>query len=387
MIRSVCSNAFVAILMAAMTSGRGAAQSLLASPDLRIDGAVHELGSIGGLAIGRGGLIAVVQSEDQNIRFFDSRGRAVGKFGRAGEGPGEFRQIQRIGPHNDGFWISDRVLRRITLISSRLDLVGSIPAITSVRGRSANSVQGQGIAATPIAQSLQSDRVILATLLLRRGVPHPAWLGAVPDGGTPIVRISESGEVQNVFGAQLSASGCSIPITTATGGVFTSIPFCAQPLQHIADDGRYALFVTTTVGSTPGTRVTLLGERGDTLFSRLMGGGNTRIPNRVADSAMAERLSWAKTKGVDAELRELLRIPNVYPLFRDAIVGRDGTVWLAEWSSGADVTWRVLDAKGASVGSLKLPGNFRLSVAERSQFWGVEADGDGVESIIRYRVR
>src|SRR5262245_24840967 len=61
--------------------------------EMRIDGNAANLVTPGWILLLRDGRIAVSQTQDRSVLFFDSTGRSVGKFGRQGEGPGEFSTL------------------------------------------------------------------------------------------------------------------------------------------------------------------------------------------------------------------------------------------------------------------------------------------------------
>ena len=65
--------------------------------ELRIDGVDNVLVRPSFLIVGRDGLIAFSQPQDLAIRFHDATGRLLGKFGRGGQGPGEFQILAGAG--------------------------------------------------------------------------------------------------------------------------------------------------------------------------------------------------------------------------------------------------------------------------------------------------
>lgn len=87
--------AAILILGITMLLGRmvGAQQVFRATPTLRISAAVEDLSDIVLVAASARGTIAVFQSQDQRVRFFDSTGHPLGSFGRKGQGPGEFMRL------------------------------------------------------------------------------------------------------------------------------------------------------------------------------------------------------------------------------------------------------------------------------------------------------
>lgn len=53
----------------------------------------NDLSPIAAIRVSGKGRVAIWQQQDFQVRFFDSSGKSLGKFGRKGEGPGDFRAI------------------------------------------------------------------------------------------------------------------------------------------------------------------------------------------------------------------------------------------------------------------------------------------------------
>jgi hypothetical protein len=87
----------------------GHAKRLEAIEEVRIHGVAADLvpvpfGWQRGIAIARDGSITVAQPQDNTIRFFSVAGTERGRFGRAGDGPGEFRRLGGLGWLGDTLW-------------------------------------------------------------------------------------------------------------------------------------------------------------------------------------------------------------------------------------------------------------------------------------------
>src|SRR5690554_2302063 len=84
-----------------------------------IDGS-SALSRISSLAVSHDGkLLYVAQPQEHTIRVFDAAtGAALASFGKGGEGPGEFRDLLRLGWRGDSLYATDFLLQRISLFSS-----------------------------------------------------------------------------------------------------------------------------------------------------------------------------------------------------------------------------------------------------------------------------
>lgn len=80
------------------------------------DGAAeYVLGEVSGVVVGEEGRIYVADTQAKEVRVFDRTGRFLTRFGRDGEGPGEFRNIGGLTLAPDGIAALDGGLGRVTV--------------------------------------------------------------------------------------------------------------------------------------------------------------------------------------------------------------------------------------------------------------------------------
>ena len=104
--------------------------------ELLISSETGDFSFIGSMLAVKGGVIVVTQPQDNGIRFYGPSGALLGKFGRAGSGPGEFRYVGSLSMIGDTIWIPDVNLRRATLVSQERKFLGTRPLPTTVVFRS-----------------------------------------------------------------------------------------------------------------------------------------------------------------------------------------------------------------------------------------------------------
>lgn len=360
--------------------------SLRAIPELRIDAADEDLSPVGWIAVARSGVIAVGQPQDRLVRFFDSRGEALGTFGRDGAGPGEFRYLTIHGWIGDTLWVNDISAHRLTLIAPERTLVRTVPWPTSV------SAAGEDSGRAPrfifvVPWAIYPDGSLLAYASLATDSPRPEWMG--PDRqGMPAIRVTRDGMLTRIVAWRESRDDCSVPVHMPGGRGSAGIPFCAQPLIDLARDGsRMAQATIVQPSRGPGSyRVTVVDARGDTTFSRSYPFTPVSITRKVADSVIAARAARAPGPAYAAAIRAM-NVPPTYPPLRRILVGRDGTTWLELWTSSGDRTWHVLDGKGDVIGALMVPRRIDIKVGDLGTIWATDTDEDGLESVVRFRVR
>ncbi|MES2306288.1 MAG: hypothetical protein V4558_12310 [Gemmatimonadota bacterium] len=355
-------------------------RDLLVSPDKA------DLSEAFNIAVSRRGEIVVPQPGQSNIKIFSPTG-AMSVIGRAGEGPGEFRRVTRVGFVGDSLWVLDPSTARITLFGPDYKLLRSFPEPFSAMKAFQAKVAEQPVV-NFFTQAVLPGGDLRALASMRNGTPKPAWAADIDSGASLFVRISATGEYQRRL-AVSPPSRCSISYTVGKSQGSTRVPYCPERLSTDWD-GALGLALVDVLGSgAKGAtyRVTLIRETGDTLFSRAYAFTPIAITTAARDSAEA----W------DAGLRKQLPPPMAeampkpkpeptYPPVRRVVLGRDNTVWLEMRTSAGGHRWQVLDPRGNVLGAFQLPTDVTLKAAERGTIWGLTTDEDGVQGVVRYKV-
>lgn len=77
------------------------------------------LSRVEAMAPGPHGQLAVIDDETSSVIIYDANGRFERLVGRAGSGPGEFRNISSMIFTGDSLWVGDSRLRRGTMFGPR----------------------------------------------------------------------------------------------------------------------------------------------------------------------------------------------------------------------------------------------------------------------------
>lgn len=67
----------------------------------------------------------MLESQDLQIRAYDTDGKPLWRVGRRGSGPGEFQGTHDFGLIGDTIWVVDQNLRRITFFDFDGELLGT----------------------------------------------------------------------------------------------------------------------------------------------------------------------------------------------------------------------------------------------------------------------
>lgn len=328
--------------------------------ELRIDGRSEDLVPIGddrSVAVSERGVMAVRQSQDDGIRFFDVDGRPLGMVGRRGEGPGEFQSMSRIGWLADTLWVYDLFQQRITLFTppDRFVRTTATPSITKPRSTERGMIP---------ASTIIYVRWLTSTTSVFAFIDHTP---------TPAVHLALDGTIQQVVGWEPEVQ----THVDTPGGGYVPLPFASRAFEGTSADARRLAFAYASVeGEHAATfLVTVIDAAdGDTVLTRRLPFEPVPIPRAVRDSVTRRR-----------QIRNRL-VPTTYPPLANLLVGRDGTIWIEMREKDDTRPYVVLASDGELLGTLTLPRTSRVAVAQQDRVWVIERDVDDIESIVRYGV-
>lgn len=379
-------------LLSVLTGGSGvtAQAPLAASPTFTLDAEELSLSSVHSVRVSSSGRIAVLQPQDGEIRFFSHDGKPEGRFGRPGEGPGEFRRMTTAGWIGDTLWVADPVTARITLVSgSSRTLIGTVPAPSAI-------VQHQSTERKSIGPGLITARYAggdLLSLLMARlpAVAQPRRRGDTISGAA-IVRVNTSGAVvRPIAVAPDVPERCTqrveppVGSPAGRGGSIITIPFCNTARTVINSTGDY---IGTTLTDDRGYRVILVrGTTGDTVYAVDFAPRPARIPRTAIDSVRNRMLAASASRPEMVRAWRALDFPRYYPAAGKLLVGDGGEVWIEEPTEAATHSWRVLTPTGADRGHVVVPAGTVIIHPEANGFWALVEDPDGEQDLVRFAVR
>jgi len=340
--------------------------------ELHIAGSSANLSPITFLVPTGAGGVVIGQRQDDAVRLFDSTGASRGTLGRRGEGPGEFRQILSGGLNRDTVWVYDGSLYRLTFFS----------IATGKYLRGARVDPGAGFPPTVRAVFGPDSLVFWGNGAPRNGRRERAWLRgqAVQSGLLGSAAVARPFEVI----ADFPPFGCFARAETAGIG----IPHCHRPTEAVSGSGRrVAVLTKPRDAAADGYHVAIVGTRGDTIYSRSYRPPrfpmNPQVYQRAVDDLLVKVPASAKQA---ASLKAQMPSPSHYPPASFAFFDDGDRLWVGQRLEKGQY-WEVLDPTGRVVGDLRTPEGVALEAAIKGWVWGVETDRDGVESVVRFRLR
>ncbi len=273
--------------------------------------------------------LVIADKASPNLTFLHPDGSLRARVGRAGEGPGEYTEISRIGLTRDGsLFAYDRALRRFTFLDREGGVIGvQRSGCTVATGEVVPlaDVNGQGFIG-----------VLETRPNLRAGVQRgPLFLVACAGIGESFDTLAEwAGKERHV-----------------TPNQWTAVGFGRSALY----DGRGDL---TVVGTNDSLNLALY--EGTAMRTRVRGGSSMR---RVTS---AESEEWTglyldmfpEIARADRRRRlEQSEIRDAYPAFGSVKVDAGGGLWIGDYAKlpAEQRLWTVLGEGGTPVASIHLP--------------------------------
>lgn len=324
-------------------------------------------------------LVYVSQPGEPTIRSFDAEsGAFMAAFGRAGEGPGEFRSITALAFRSDTLFASDVFQQRYSAFSPRGELYLTRKIVSA-------PVPETGRSVSPVVPAT-GDLFWGESVVLVGAVASGRWTEQ------PVVLMDESGRIlATVATKRLEEAATSV---AAGNRVFLFM----QPLINLhtlhdyAPDGSAMVVVETSEprserGSFIVTRQT--SDR-DTVFHRSYSYDARPIPSEVRDSIYH---SYAASFGIEPfaramrVAREHVVVPEVAPPIEAVLADTRGRTWLMRNMAPENhANLIILSPSGRIAAMASLPKGVTPMHVSDTYLWGVEHDPLGVPYLIRYRI-
>lgn len=273
--------------------------------------------------------LVIADKASPNLSFLRPDGSLRARVGRAGEGPGEYTEISRIGLTSDGsLFAYDRALRRFTF----LDRDGGV---IEVQRSGCPVASGEVVPLSDV-----NRQAFIGALETRPNLPPGVQRG-------PLFLVACAGTQES----------------------FDTLGEWAGKERHVAPNqwtavgfGRSALFDgrgdRAVVGTNDSLDLTLY--EGSTMRTRVRGGSSMRMVTP------AEREEWTslyldmfpEIARADRRRRlEQSEIRDAYPAFASIKVDADGGMWIGDYAKLSDDRrrWTVLGADGTPVATVHLP--------------------------------
>ena len=331
--------------------------------------------------------VLVSQADKGEIREFDSSGKWVRTYGKAGSGPGEFQAIHGLRENGDTITVVDSKLRRVTQLTRagqsfthqatkfppRARMLGSTSTGALVYLEELNSYSlAQGNRATSaVIQDLSTSR----ELATRRIVAGSSVWG-VATNGLSVVGLKHLEPVSRDGLVAISPSGQRVVIVNRNAPDGPGI--ATQSVEVMTAAGKpFARFEVRRTAIAV-DRV-LVDEELARLAKNVMRLKPGAFPSEAA---------------VIENARDQLGIPKYHPIISGVVVDSDSTMWIAEsrpMMRAADegsvrvasVVWNRVDLSGRVLRRVRVPEGIELIAARGDVIWGTTENDDGIPLVVR----
>ena len=349
----------------------------------RLDGPEEYLfGSIRSIAVGDDGTVHVLDLQAQPVRVFDSLGVYVETLGRRGEGPGEFTEAEAVAALPDGrVAVRDPENQRVTLFGPGPGEIAEWRYTGGVSTFSPLYADTRGRIHLVTGDLSRLDELVMKVIVLG---PDGTHLDTLPEPSSdyeaPTVRAEAPGGLSVTYG----------------------VPFSPRFHWTIHSSGHFL------TGLSSDYRIDLARDYGVLRIER------NQDPVAASDAERAYQRDLTVTR-----IRRSLpgwdwdgpAIPGHKPFFRALRAGRDGRIWVRLSTEGRrvdnpdhdpddpasfPVTWEedtrydVFEPDGTYLGVVVAPDEFTsfpVPVFGRDHVWAVAVDEQGVQRVVRYRIR
>jgi hypothetical protein len=279
--------------------------------------------------------------------------------GRSGDGPGEFRGVQSVLPVGDSIFVQSDMTDRISVFSE-------VGFSRSMRiGAPSSEIFALTVSGQLLFRPSSWPRVV---------DPANRWVDAA------VFRIPPQGGVPDTV--------LTYPMFRTWSGEWTYDPF--EPFGWVAASSDHIVYARSDV-----PEVRWYNHEG-TLeqIARWEQADRVRVTAETweAYSRSYQGLSSPEIdpKRTDRMLRDLRPTASrSLPLFKRVFAGRDGSIWLAEYTIGWEEPSRffVMDETGRWVGYVDVPDRFTLLDVSRDAVLGVEKDDWDIQAVSVYLIR
>ena len=325
------------------------------------------------------GELYLICSRDGRMLVFDARGRLVRTIGRLGEGPGEFKFVDRVGWIGDSLWVTDLANRRISLFSAdgRFRRSAVFPSISTRRPR----------------MQFWPEALLADGSLLVWESWSPSDEAFSSAAGLLLLRTSKSGEVLDTL-RRLTARHVAMVVRLPHGMLQRQQPWSDDDLYTLGADGGEIVVIERPIAeSTSPTHFRMIAYRPDgrVIFQRQILYTPVPLTTKRFDVEV-ERNAKLILKGFSgiSEARRAVAAQLFRPRFQPAanriLVGRDHSIWVNVSREANDSTWLVFDSRGIQVATILVPSRGKLLAVSLTGAWGVEMDLDDVPVPMHYRI-
>lgn len=329
------------------------------------------------IAVDDSGRVFIADLEENTVHTFDSDGSYLRRFGRSGQGPGEFEFISDLAIGGGAIHILEPLRFRITLFDlESLEYIGQHDI--SLENRQDNQPEW--------LEFTREEQFIY----------RPSKLFVRPDGTYVLLFYDGSvGALDNIDGRTYEVSVYD-PETDEFQHDVLSFEYTGQILIHEVGETRMAIF------RVPYKRHSLF----DYSNGKLVHGWSEEMLFRYYDkNGEYQSAFYHSHRNMDLTMNDVLTFydgagdqlisairsdeqPDTWPAIRSLTLDDENRLWVSTFTDGMDhFEWKVLDEQGRLIATFLWPRNRELKVVKNGLAYTMERDFEtGRQDIVRYSI-
>lgn len=343
------------------------------TPILTVTTEQLDITEIGPTALTEAGDLVLGDPDELTIVVVTPEGR-VSRFGRSGEGPGEFRNIREVSIHGGLIWVTDNGLHRFSGFTAAGKYVKSLsyPLFSSFPDQTK-------VLAWPVVMTSPTRLLMHVAVLSSASTRYVNGMGGLAFQAPEGTWADEVAWIRDTSPCMNEAS------RRGEAGPAFNRPFCSNPLVGVSSNGIGALIIEpdSVTGENATFTLSVHDLRKHTISATRIG----YVPRAVRASDREGLLN----RPIDPRMPKLrgtlaaLTPPKRFQPFRGGILLNDLVALVQVYPEDRDHSSWVIIAKGRAVGLLEL-GIREVPLAGTSRtLWVSSRDEDGLLSARLYR--
>jgi hypothetical protein len=319
--------------------------------------------------------VAVLEGNPPGVRLYDNAGKHVLSFGRAGSGPGEFGQVQRLVPHVGDSLVVSQIFR-VSVFDGRGKHARTLSTASAGAGRA------MVYRMFPDGSLLAKSSPMLTPREMAHGVQRTE--GITRDTTRLVILAARGDAVAKDFGNRPSGGSA---VARLEGVWVMAVPAFAADL--LLEGGDSLVYVVPGGAS----RVEVL-SAGTTRLLRTVAFDLTprAVTARDKDEFVRGRRAGSQKNGGDRALRmtdaylKIMPYPERMPYFDALRWSFDGVVRLRRYATPSDSSaqWISITPHGRLLSVIDVPTKLRVLDFNGDRVLVVERDADDVEYLAVY---
>lgn len=321
------------------------------------------------------GTIVVADRDDNALHYFDAAGKPLRTAGRAGSGPGEFRNLAWMGRcSGDSVHVWDFSLHRMAVFAPNgaFDRQYALPSDTAVK-----SAPTMTLACSPAGViAFQGQPVFPKVRTPPKDPAKPTREERAIRTAAQVSMANTGGKVGRQFGELPSGS------MYVMGGGWFPLPLASTTYVAVAG---HRIFIG--VADSNSTVVAVTQDGAPHVIKLTLPARPTTAQHRDRAAVAMASLAPAQLRKMAEDSLKLSPMPAMLPPYSGLFGDTDGVLWVQVTVPGdANTRLRAIGPNDQTLGEVTLPANVVIHEVGRDYILGAYDDADDVPHLVMFRL-